>query len=296
MKTVPFTIIAKDGVDIQIELTQDETKPTKGVVIVVHGFGEHIGSYKELVLVLAEAGYASIVFDQRGHGDLRRYGKLEKLQGIVPSYKTLLDDIDIVVAEAQRLVPDVPIAMYGHSMGGNIIVNYLIRPGKEKSTNRNFPVFNQSDFACVVLESPWFGLYNEISPMQAFVTKMLGHISPKLAMSKKSTSEKFASEEDNEEEDDDDIFCHSRISFRLIAGAKNGCVNALKNGSKINIPVYFAIGANDRTVCNKAITNLANVIGSNATTKEYDAHHGIRNDSVKKEFFTDVVAYLDENI
>ena len=296
MKTVSFKITAKDGVDIQAEFTQDETQATKGVVIIVHGFGEYIASYKELASVLADAGYASIVFDQRGHGDLQPREKLEKLQGIVPDYQTLLDDIDVVVSEAKRLLPDVPIAMYGYSMGGNIVANYLIRPGKEKLTDRNFPMFNQSDFACVVLESSWFGLYNEISPLQAFVAKILGLISPKLAISKRLPPEDIMGEEGNYEEYDDGTFYHNRISFRLITGVKNGCVNALMNGSKINIPVYLAIGANDKIVSNKAIVKLASIIGSNATTKEYDAHHLIRKCPAKKEFFTDVIAYLDKNI
>ena len=296
MKTKSFKITAKDGVDIRAEFTHDETRTTKGVIVIIHGFGEYLAAYRELALVLVEAGYASVVFDQRGHGDLQPREKLEKLQGIVPAYQTLLDDIDIVVAEAKRLVPDVPIAIYGHSMGGNIVINYLIRPGKEKMTDRNFQMFNQSDFACVALESPWFGLYNEISPMQAFVTKILGCISPRLVVSKGLSSEENASEEDNACDNDDDIFYHNRISFRLVAGVRSGCVNALANGAKINIPVYLAIGANDKIVCNKAIIKLADVIGSNATIKEYDAHHAIRKDSAKKEFFADVVDYLNKNI
>ena len=296
MKTLSLKMNAKDGMNIRAELTQDENQTTKGVVIIVHGFGEYIAGYKELVSVLAEAGYASVVFDQRGHGDLRPYGKLEKLQGIAPDYQTLLDDIDIVVAEAKRLVPDVPIAMYGHSMGGNIVVNYLIRSDEEKVTDRNFPVFHQSDFACVVLESPWIGLYNEISPLRACVIKMLGCISPKPAIHNKLPSEDITGEEDNAEEYEDDIFYHNRISFRLIAGVQNGCVNALKNGVKINISTYLASGTDEKIVCNKAIAKLANIIGSNASTKEYNAHHAIRKGSAKEEFFKDLINYLNENI
>ena len=40
----------------------------KGLVIVVHGYGEHSGRYQNVVDVLVPDGYAVWALDHRGHG------------------------------------------------------------------------------------------------------------------------------------------------------------------------------------------------------------------------------------
>ena len=42
--------------------------PVRGVVALVHGFGEHGGRYTYLAEALTRAGYALSTFDHRGHG------------------------------------------------------------------------------------------------------------------------------------------------------------------------------------------------------------------------------------
>ena len=270
---------AKDGANIKAEFLKDETQPVKGVVIIVHGFGEHIGGYKELTEYLARAGFANIVFDQRGHGDLSPYGKLEKLQGIIPSYEALLDDIDVVIAKAKCLVPGVPVMMYGHSMGGNIILNYLL--------NRN-----QDDIKCVVLEAPWLGLYKEPGKHVDFIAKILGAISPNIATYNKLPPEDITGDVSKNHEYDDDIFYHNRISLRLFSGVKKGCTNALMNASKLTVPIYLASGKHDQIVCNKTIAGFADSTGKNLITKEYDAYHAIRKGNARDEFFNDMIMFF----
>ena len=271
---------AKDGMVIRAKFTKDETQSVKGVVIIVHGFGEHIGGYRELASVLAKVGYANIVFDQRGHGNLRVYGKQEKFQGIIPCYQTLLDDIEIMREEAQRLAPDVPISLYGHSMGGNIILNYLLKYG-------------QSEFSSVILESPWLGLYKELCPVLECVAKVLGAISPKIATYNKLDPEEITGDISKNDEYDKDPFYHNRISMRLFAGVKKGCTHALKNASKITIPIFMASGQHDKIVSNEAIAEYVKNSGGNVTAKEYDAYHAIRKGSTRDEFLNDMINYLD---
>jgi len=278
-----FKLTAGDGAEIQAEFTKDETQKIKGVVIVVHGFGEHIGSYRELTRVLAGAGYASIVFNQRGHGDFRHHKNPVKMQGIIPDYETLLDDIDNIKAEAKRLVPDVPVALYGHSMGGNIILNYLLRR-------------KQDDYACAVLESPWLGLYKELNVFTDRVAKILGFLSSKIAIFNKLSPEQITGDESVNDEYDDDPLYHNRISLRLYAGVKNGCAYALKNASKVTIPVYLASAKQEMIVCNKSIAQFTGSTGSNVTAKEYEGYHAIRKSSAREEFFKDIVDYLSNNM
>ena len=281
LNNLKFKLTTRDNIKLQAEFTKDETQPVKGVVIIIHGFGEHIRGYRDLASFLAKSGYANFVFDQRGHGDLREYGKLEKMQGIIPSYQAFLDDIELMTEQADNMVPGVPISLYGHSMGGNIILSYLIRLGWE-------------DYKCVILESPWFGLFKELHPVVNRIAKILGFLSPKIAIYNELPPDKITGKADNKEDYDDDPFYHNRISLRMYAGVKNGCEYILKNASKVSIPIYLAYGKHDQIVCNNAIMQFTNKNDSNVKAKEYDAYHAIRKGSKRDEFFHDVVTYLDE--
>ncbi len=92
-----------------------------GVVIVVHGLGDHGGRYETLAKHLVEEGWSLFVFDLPGHG--QSPGE----RGRVDSFDGLLADI----ASARRTVgdrlPNLPQVLLGHSMGGTLAINYVLR-------------------------------------------------------------------------------------------------------------------------------------------------------------------------
>ena len=57
-----------------------------------------------------------VTYDQRGHGCTG---------GPLPSFATLLDDIDLLIAELQRR-SDGPHFLWGQSMGGGLVLNYTL--------------------------------------------------------------------------------------------------------------------------------------------------------------------------
>lgn len=94
----------------------------KGVVILVHGFGEHSGRYLSHVIpMLIETELAVVTYDNIGHG--KSGGK----RGHCPSYEALLDILEGVITHAVEQFPDFPMFLYGHSMGGNLVLNYALR-------------------------------------------------------------------------------------------------------------------------------------------------------------------------
>ena len=286
MQTKEIQITAKDSVKINALIcNNDSEEPVKGTVIIVHGFGEHSGSYKELVEHLAQANYASVIFDQRGHGGFPEYlpEKREKLCGIIPSYQSFLDDIDAVTDYIKQNNPDTPIVLYGHSMGGNIAANYLL-------THR------QSDFSCAVLESPWFGLYKEPNQFMYGIASILGRLSPGLAVVNKLSNSDVTSDKIKAEEMKNDPLYHNRISFRMLSGIKKACKYAINNAAQLSIPVYLAYAKHERIVSNQAIRDFHSSCGSNVTIREYESCHAIHNDIKRDDFYTDIISFLDTYI
>lgn len=92
-----------------------------GQVVLVHGLGEHSGRYDHVAERLAGAGYGVLAYDQRGHG--QHAGQ----RGHADSYGRLLDDVDAAISVLRQDTPDRPVFLYGHSLGGGVVLNHVLR-------------------------------------------------------------------------------------------------------------------------------------------------------------------------
>src|SRR3954462_664790 len=92
----------------------DAADPAR-LVVLVHGYGEHIGRYEHVARALVARGSAVVGPDHVGHG--RSGGEQARVGGFEPG----VDDLRAVVADARDALP---VVMVGHSMGGLIATRY----------------------------------------------------------------------------------------------------------------------------------------------------------------------------
>ncbi len=106
---------------LHARLWQPIAAPVRGCIIVVHGLGEHGARYKPVADAVAGDGWAMFAADLRGHG--LSPGR----RGHVSSYRRLLEDIQAMRESVADLLPAAPQVLLGHSMGGNLASNYVLR-------------------------------------------------------------------------------------------------------------------------------------------------------------------------
>jgi alpha-beta hydrolase superfamily lysophospholipase len=94
--------------------------PPAAAVVLVHGVGEHCGRYGNLVDPLAENGYAVYSYDQRGHG-VSPGARVH-----IDRWAQYRDDLEAYLAVVRERVGDVPVVLYGHSMGSLVVLDYVI--------------------------------------------------------------------------------------------------------------------------------------------------------------------------
>ena len=94
---------------------------SNGVVIIAHGLGDHGGRYRDFAQRLNKKGWHVVAFDLLGHGESP--GR----RGCVDSYDGVLSDIGTVRRDVQKRLPGARQVLLGHSMGGNLAVNYALR-------------------------------------------------------------------------------------------------------------------------------------------------------------------------
>jgi len=275
-----ITITAKDGAAVNALVVGSAESDIKGVVIVSHGFGEHSGMYVDAAERLSQAGYVCILFDQRGHG--KPPDKRKKWFGIIPGYQSFLDDISAAVNTACQLAPGAPVALYGHSMGGNIVINALLRDCAKCS--------------CAVLEAPWLGLYKEKNPLIVGIARIAGRLSENLSVVNDLNPLVLTSDPERAEWYVKDPLYHGRISFRMFTGIKDGCSYGLANASQLPVPAFLAYASGDKVLSNEATLRFAAEAGDMITLKEYDSLHAIHNDVIRDEFFRDVIDFLDTHL
>src|SRR5262249_48876857 len=96
-----------------------------GVLIVLHGLGEHSGRYQFLDDYFSQRGWALYLMDQRGQGHSpgpRCYAD---------HFSDLVDDLHAFVQHVHPLHKKLPLFLVAHSFGGQVAVNYLARQPKE---------------------------------------------------------------------------------------------------------------------------------------------------------------------
>lgn len=95
------------------------------VLLIAHGYGEHIGRYDHVARRLVDAGAVVYGHDHIGHG------RSEGERVLVHDVDQLVADARLVAERARAEHPDLPVALLGHSMGGIVATRYAQRhPGE----------------------------------------------------------------------------------------------------------------------------------------------------------------------
>ena len=108
------------GIEIFEQYWQPDGKP-KAVICLIHGLGEHSSRYQHLAEYYIKKGYIVAAYDLRGHG--RSQGQ----RGHYPSLDAAMDDIKVFTEKLEKDYPDIPVFLYGHSLGGVLVLNYVLR-------------------------------------------------------------------------------------------------------------------------------------------------------------------------
>lgn len=87
----------------------------RGIVLLVHGFGEHSGRYQHVVEHLMINGFSCFVYDQRCHG------RSPGTRGEIKQHETMLADLSAVMRHVEHIMPDTPLFLFGHSSGGALV-------------------------------------------------------------------------------------------------------------------------------------------------------------------------------
>jgi alpha-beta hydrolase superfamily lysophospholipase len=156
------TFTASDGDNLALqEWPLPDDVRLRGVVVLVHGLGEHAGRYNHVAQRLAHWGFAVRGYDHYGHGESGG------VRGALPVATRLIDDLaDVLESTRTRMQSKLPLIVLGHSLGG-LVAACLVGW-------RRAPVDG------LVLSSP--ALDPGLNPLQKILLATLPRIAPNLTV------------------------------------------------------------------------------------------------------------------
>lgn len=249
-------------------------KKAKAVVALVHGLGEHTDRYAPVGKAFTAAGYALVGFDLRGHG--RSGGP----RGHTPSYEALMNDIADFLRQLRIRYPKLPFFLYGHSLGGNLVLNFALR--------------RRPKLQGVVVTAPWLRVAFEPPAWRITLARTMNVIAPGFAQRSGLDTAALSHEAAIVKAYDNDPLVHDRISARLFVDAYESGLWALDHAADFPLPLLLMHGTADRVTSAPASHEFARRAGKRAKWQAWDGwYHEIHNEPRKARVFQMMTTWMD---
>jgi alpha-beta hydrolase superfamily lysophospholipase len=241
----PFT--ARDGENLALyewPLNNWDSQPgplergPRGVVVIVHGLGEHACRYDHVALGLMNQGFVVRAYDQRGHG------QSSGARGVLPSDNALLEDLAEIVDDTrercQHLLPNpqpgraarLPVILLGHSVGALVV--------------SRFAALNVRPVEGLILSSPAFKI--RFTLMQKLALGALATLAPNFTVSNGINPDHLSHDAAVAKRYRADPLIHDRVSVRFGRFIKAAGPATLAAASRWAVPTLLLYAGRDGLV------------------------------------------------
>ena len=269
-------LTARDGTNLVVMDWPLQKAPVRGVVLIVHGLGEHAWRYDALAQELNSWGFAVRAYDQFGHGE--SMGQ----RGALPSDDRLLQDLAEVVDESRaRMHENTPLIVLGHSMGGLVAARF-VSLGMRKLDG-------------LVLSSP--ALDPGLDPLQRLLLAVLPRLLPNLRVGNGLKPEFISHDAQVVAQYKADPLVHDRISARLAKFIADGGPATIACAPSWALPTLLLYAGADKLVDPAGSRAFASAAPPTVLTSRcFDAlYHEIFNESEpgRRQVLAQLKSWLD---
>lgn len=276
METDEFKIIARDGQELNA--TSWCCPDPKAVFCIIHGLGEHSGRYQHVAQFLIENQISVFTFDLRGHG------KSKGKRGHASSHEILLDDVEELLKTARAEYNDLPLFLYGHSLGGNIVANYILKR-------------NTNELIGAILSSSWLKAQIEPSKMEFKIAKLINKIFPSFTQGSRFSTSMLTKDPECNLAYETDPLVHRKLSVQLGLESYDAGLWAIVNASRLKIPTLVWHGTNDEITSFDGSQEFVQNAGDLTVFRSWvGVKHEPHNDLEKNDVLKYLLQWIEERI
>ncbi len=218
-------------------------------------------------------GYGIEAPDHRGHGKTAQ-GKF----GYFDRFQLMIDDLQALIEKVAREGSAKPLVLVGHSMGGLLALNYVIRyPGRL--------------LRGLVVSAPYVNTIAHVPAVQRQVIKLLSAIAPHTNLVPPVNAAILSHDQAVVKSYDAyPLVHHGSVSARVGLEMLNAGDYVRDNASKITLPTLVLHGKGDQLAMPEFSQTVYDRLGSkDKTLKMYDDfYHEILNENGKEQVMADI--------
>ena len=247
----------------------------KAHIFIVHGLGEHIARYEHVAAFFNREGFSVSGFDLRGHGNS------EGPKGYSPSYDQFMKDISTFVKESS--IGEVSKILYGHSMGGNLVLNYILDHASADA------------FKLCIATSPWIKLYKEPSGLLKGAAKLLNRFGG-FTNSNDLDASDISSIQEEVDKYVNDPLVHDKVSSIAALAIMNAGDALLESQKKFPIPLLLNHGSADKITSHKGTMQFVKKQDNDLINIKIweDQFHELHNDKEADQLFEHCKTWINK--
>lgn len=260
-----FNHTTADGLRLSGQL--HSPKAPKAVMSLVHGFGEHQGRYAPMIDFLNGQDIAVVTMDLRGHGTS------EGRRGVCHNYNLMLDEVGAQLEKARRTFPQIPHYLYGHSMGGGIVLRYVSEPARVEG------------LAGVIASAPLLDLPKPLPKAQAMFVKFLRKIAPNAVLPNPIPGSQISTLPEEQARYEADVLNHGKLGAGLAVDMiENGNI-VLSRARRISLPILIMHAKDDKLTASAASKDFASLAPDCALHIFENCEHEMHNDTARDKVY-----------
>ena len=275
--TTAIDVRTNDGIQLKGYLNKSQTNDIRGIIVLIHGMGEHAGRYSHVADFFSAVGFSVLRMDLRGHGSS------EGKRGHTPSYEHLMNDLDAIYQKVKELYPDLPVILYGHSMGGNLVLNFLIR--------------RKPDITAAIVTAPYLKLAFEPPSWKVALGKISAGILPTLTQSTGLETAALSRDPNVVAAYEKDALVHDRITSAFFVNVHFAGPYAIQHADQISVPTLVMHGTSDRLTSHKGSEELDQKSMKNVEVRILDGwYHELHNEPEKEKLLNDILYWINSQL
>jgi alpha-beta hydrolase superfamily lysophospholipase len=266
-------IRASDGTRLQARWWRRPNP--RGLVIIVHGFGEHGGAYERVAQRLGAAIEVDVIAP-----DLRGHGLSPGRRGVVRTYDDLTTDIQSVIDWSLRERLPRPHFLLGHSNGGQVVLRLALR--------------RLDSIAAMVVSNPALRVALAVHPAKLRIGRLLLKCAPWVTLKGEIQPGLLTRDLVIQEEHRTDPLRHGRMSAPLYFGMIEGGEMVLARAAEIRIPALLLVGGQDPVIDASSTREFFERMGSEDKTMHFYPKmlHEPLSDVGREQVFDDIARWL----
>ena len=266
-----FNIKLRNG-QILKGMIQTPGENTKAVIILIHGLGEHILRYLHWAEMFKKEGIGFLGVDLPGHG------LSQGRRGNIKDYSVTDEMIDILLKSCKQTFPGCPVYIYGHSLGGGILLDYLLR--------------KKPKIKGAIVTSPWLRLSFEPPKSKVMVASVMKYLVPGLTQPSGLKVDHISHDKSIVEKYKNDPMVHDKISVSLFDSAMTGAKYALAHASELTIPTLLLHGSDDLITSPSGSHEFAEKTAMVEFKIWEGGYHELHNEPFKEDVFKFIMNWI----